>query len=86
MSPVSQEQFDRIKGEIHAVLGGTVSELFLRRVDALLEDWVAGKYTAAEACDKVQKLVSLFIDKGKAREIGTRFAPLIMSEATPAKK
>jgi hypothetical protein len=86
MSPVSQEQFDQIKGEIHAVLGGTVSELFLRRVDALLEDWVGGKYTAAEACDKVQKLVSLFIDKGKSQEIGLRFAPIIKGEAIPPKK
>lgn len=86
MSPVPQEQFDRIKGEIHTVLGETVSELFLRRVDALLEEWVAGKYTAAQACEKVQKLVALFIDKGKAGEIGSRFAPIIMRETTPSKK
>ena len=86
MSPFPREQLDQIKGEIHAVLGETVSELFLRRVDALLEDWASGKYTAAQASEKVQKLVSLFIDEDKAREIGSRFAPIVMRETASVKK
>jgi hypothetical protein len=86
MSPVAKEQIDQMKGEIHAVLGKTASDLFLRRVDAILEDWAAGKYAAAQACEKVQKLVTLFIDEDKAREIGSRFAPIVMRETAPAKK
>ena len=77
MSPVSKEMADRLKSEIHAVLGQSASELFLRRVDTILEDCSAGKLTVAQTCEKVQKLVSLFIDEGKAREIGTRCAPII---------
>ena len=77
MSPVSKETADHLKREIHAVLGQSASELFLRRVDAILEDCSAGKLTVAQTCEKVQKLVSLFIDEGKAREIGTRCAPII---------
>lgn len=77
MSPVSKEMADNLKSEIYAVLGKSASELFLRRVDAILEDCSAGKLTVAQTCEKVQKLVSLFIDEGKAREIGARCAPII---------
>ncbi|MGC1456306.1 MAG: hypothetical protein WA946_14055 [Nitrospirota bacterium] len=77
MSPVSKEMADNLKSEIYAVLGKSASELFLRRVDAILEDCSAGKLTVAQTCEKVQKLVSLFIDEGKAHEIGARCAPII---------
>jgi diketogulonate reductase-like aldo/keto reductase len=86
MSPVSREQIDQIKGDIRTVLGETASDLFLRRVDAILEDWAAGKHMAVQACEKVQKLVSLFIDEGKAREIGSCFAPIVMRETASGKK
>ena len=81
MSPVSKETADHLKSEVHAVLGQSASELFLHRVDAILEECVAGKLTVAQTCGKVQKLVSLFIDEDKAREIGTRCAPIIAKES-----
>jgi len=81
MSPVSKEVADHLKSEIHAVLGQGASELFIRRVDAIVEDCAAGKLTVALTCEKVQKLVSLFIDEGKAREIHTRCAPIITKES-----
>ena len=85
MSPVSKEIVDRLKSEIHAVLGQSASELFLRRVDAILEECSAGKLTIDQTCGKVQKLVSLFIDESKAREIGARCAPIITKESAAAK-
>jgi hypothetical protein len=81
MSPVSKETADHLKSEIHEVLGQSASELFLRRVDAILEECSAGKLTVAQTCEKVQKLVSLFIDEGKAHEIQTRCAPIIAKES-----
>ena len=81
MSPVSKETADHLKSEIHAVLGQSASELFIRRVDAILEECSAGKLTVAQTCEKVQKLVSLFIDEGKAREIQKRCAPIITKES-----
>jgi hypothetical protein len=81
MSPASKEVVDRLKSNIHAVLGQSASELFLRRVDTILDDCAAGKLTLADTCVKVQKLVSLFIDEGKSREIGTLCAPIITKES-----
>jgi hypothetical protein len=85
MSPVSKEVVEHLKSEVYAVLGEGASELFLRRVDAILEECSAGKLTLAQTCGKVQKLVSLFIDEGKAREIGTRCAPIIAKESVAVK-
>jgi len=81
MNPVSQEKVDLVKNEILAVLGKSASELFIRRVDVILADWSAGKLTAAQACEKIQKIVALFIDEDKAREIGSRCAPIVMRES-----
>ena len=81
MSPVSKETADHLKAEIHAVLGESASELFLRRVDLIIEECSAGKLTIAQTCEKIQKLVSLFIDEGKAREIGARCNPIIKKES-----
>ena len=86
MSPVSREQVEQIKGEIRTVLGKDTSDLFILRIYAILEDWIAGKHTAILACEKVQKLMSLFIDEAKARDIGSCFAPIVMRETAPAKK
>jgi hypothetical protein len=85
MSPVSKEVVDHLKSEIHAVLGQSASELFVRRVDVIIDDCAAGKLTIAQTCEKVQKLVSLFIDEGKAREIQTRCAPIITRESAAGK-
>lgn len=82
MSPVPKKELvDQIRGEIRAVIGQSVSQVFLDRVDAILEEWSTGKITAAQACEKVQKRVSLFIDEDKAREIGSRCAPTVMRES-----
>ena len=81
MSPVSKEMVDRLKSEIRTVLGQSASELFLRRVDTILEECSTGKLTVAQTCEKVQKLVSLLIDEGKAREIHARCAPIIAKES-----
>ncbi len=86
MSPVPRERIDYVKSEILTVLGKSVSDLFLHRVDGILEDWSAGKLTAAQACEKIQKLVSLFIDEDKAREIGSRCAPIVMRESVLGNK
>lgn len=86
MSPVPKERVDLVKSEILAVLGKSGSDLLLRRVDTILAEWSAEKLTAAQACEKVQKIVSLFIDEDKAREIGSRCAPIVMREFTREKK
>ena len=81
MSPVSKATVEQLKSEMYAILTQSASELFLRRVDAILEDCTAGKLTASQTCEKVQKLVGLFIDESKAREIATRCAPIIAKES-----
>jgi hypothetical protein len=86
MSPVAGEKVEKIRSEILAVLGKSASDLFLKRIDAILADWAAGKLSAAQACEKVQKIVSLFIGEDKAREIGTRCAPIVMRESLPERK
>ncbi len=84
MSHVPKELVDQIRSDIRAVLGQGISNGFLGRIDAILEDWSTGKLTAAQAFEKVQRNVSLFIDEGKAREIGTRCAPIVMRESVSA--
>ncbi|OGW33799.1 MAG: hypothetical protein A2X58_09590 [Nitrospirae bacterium GWC2_56_14] len=80
MNPVSQEHVDQVRRIIHEVLAGRASEIFLGRVDGILADWGSGKLSAAQACEKVQKTVSLFIDENLAKEIGTKCAPVVMRE------
>jgi hypothetical protein len=86
VSPVSKERVDAVRTIIHDVIGGAASPVFLGRVDAILTDWAADKFTAAQACEKVQKIVTLFIDEDKAREIGARCAPIVMRESANIKK
>lgn len=80
MNPVSQEHLDQVRRIIHEVLAGRASEIFLGRIDGILADWGSGKLSAAQACEKVQKTVSLFIDENLAKEIGTKCAPIVMRE------
>lgn len=86
MSPALAEHVDQVRSLIRDVLGDSASDIFLQRLDAILNDWAADKLTAAHACEKVQKSVSLFIDENKAREIGNRCAPIVMKESLAQKK
>lgn len=81
MSPVSKERVEQMRNAIHAALAGKASDVFLVRIDAALADWASGKVTAAQACEKIQKIVALFIDQDLAREIGNRCSPIVMKES-----
>jgi hypothetical protein len=80
MNPVSQEHLDQVRKIIHEVLAGKASDIFLGRIDGILAEWGEGKLSAAQACEKVQKTVSLFIDENLAKEIGIKCAPIVMRE------
>jgi hypothetical protein len=86
MNPVPKELVDQVRQIIRETLGDSASDIFLQRLDGILNDWASGKLTAAQACEKVQKSVSLFIDENKAREIGNRCAPIVMKESAFLKK
>jgi hypothetical protein len=86
MSPVPKEHIDQMRNVIKEVLGSNVSDIFLKRLDPILNNWAAGTITAAQACEKVQKSVGLFFDEDKAREIGYRCAPVVMKESVIPKK
>jgi hypothetical protein len=86
VSPVPKEHVDQMRGAIHEILGATASDIFIGRIDGIINDWVAGKISAAQACEKVQKMVALFVDEQKAREIGYRCAPIVMRESVQLKK
>jgi hypothetical protein len=86
MSPVPKEHVDQMRNVIKEVLGSNVSDIFLKRLDPILNNWAAGTITAAQACEKVQKSVGLFFDEDKAREIGYRCAPVVMKESVIPKK
>ncbi len=43
MSPLTKKRVAALRVEIVAVLGQSASELFLRRIDTILEDCSAGK-------------------------------------------
>jgi len=86
MSAAPRERVDEVRSIIHGVLSGTASKIFLERIDAVLNDWAAGKMTAANACEKVQKMVGLFIGEDKARQIGDRCAMIVMRESASQNK
>lgn len=86
MSVAPRERVDEVRTIVHEVLGGTASMIFCGRIDAVLNDWAEGKMTAANACERVQKMVGLFIDEDKARQIGERCAIIVMRETAPQKK
>lgn len=81
MSTVPKERVDQVRNEIRSALGDAASPTFFNRVETVLTDWAAGKLTCAQACEKIQKMVSLFIDEDKAKEIGNRCAPIVMRES-----
>jgi hypothetical protein len=86
MSAAPRERVDEVRSIVHDVLGESASKMFLERIDAVLNDWAEGKMTAANACEKVQKTVGLFIDQDKARQIGERCAMIVMRETASQKK
>jgi len=81
VSPVSNEHIDQVRKIVHEVLAGKASDIFLGRIDGILGEWEAGKFTAAKACEKMQKTVGLFIDEDLAKEIGNKCAPIVMRES-----
>lgn len=85
MSPVPKERVEQVRATIRAILAEKASEIFLGRIDKILEEWASDKMTAAQACEKVQKSVSLFISEDMAQEIGNQCAPIVMRE-TAGKK
>ncbi len=86
MSPVSRENVEQVRATIRDILAGKASNIFLGRIEAVLEDWAAEKLTAAQACEKAQKIVGLFLGEDLAREIGNRCAPIVMRDAIDKKK
>jgi hypothetical protein len=85
MSPAAKENVDQVYKIVHAVLAGKASDIFMSRIDAIVADWSADKLTAAQACDKVQKAVGLFLGEDLAKEIQDRCAVVVMRE-TAGKK
>ncbi|HUK99426.1 MAG TPA: hypothetical protein VLX29_01080 [Nitrospirota bacterium] len=85
MSPVPKEHLDQVRKIVHETLVGRASDIFLGRLDGILADWGAGKLTAAEASEKVQRFVSLFIDENLAKEIVDKCAPIVMRESALGK-
>lgn len=81
MSPTPQARVEQMKHIIHEVLGTAASPAFLQRIDAVLAEWSAGKINAAQASQKVEKMVALFIDAEKASEISSRCALIVMKDA-----
>jgi len=85
MSPVSRENVDQVLKIVHEVLAGKASGVFMSRIDKIVEEWSSEQLTAAQACEKVQKAVSLFLGEDLAREIGNRCAPIVMRESAGKK-
>ena len=85
MSASPTDSIVQVRSIISEVLAGRTSKVFLGRIDLILSDWSSGTSTAAEACNKIQKMVSLFIDENKAKEISSRCAPIVMRESSPSK-
>lgn len=85
MNPASKEHIDQVRKVMHEVLAGRASDVFMKRIDGILEEWAADKLTAAQACDKVRKAVSLFLGEDLAKDIGNRCAPIVMKESAGKK-
>jgi hypothetical protein len=86
MSAATREHVEEVRSIVHEVLGGTASKSFHERIDAVLNEWAEGKMTATHACERVQKMVGLFIAEDKARQIGDRCAIIVMRETASQKK
>ena len=85
MTPVSKENVEQVRNTVHGILEAKASKLFLGRIDGMIGEWQAGKLTAAQACEKIQKAVALFIGEDIAKEIGNRCAPVVMRESSQHK-
>ena len=85
MSPAAKENVEQVRKVVHEVLASRASDIFMKRIDGILEEWSADKLTAAQACEKVRKVVSLFIGEDLAKEIGNRCAPIVMRESVVKK-
>ena len=85
MNAASKEHVDQVRAVMHEVLAGRASDVFMKRIDGILEEWAADKLTAAQACDKVRKAVNLFLGEDLAKEIGNRCAPIVMKESAGKK-
>ncbi len=85
MSPVAKEDIEKFRTAVHEVLSGKASSTFLGRIDKILEEWAGDKITAAQACEKIQKAVILFLGDDLAKEIGSRCAPIVMRESVARK-
>jgi hypothetical protein len=81
VSPAAKEHVEQVRKIVHEVLAGKASTVFMGRIDAIMSEWEAGTLTAAQACDKVRKAVSLFLGEDLAKDIGTRCAPIVMRES-----
>jgi hypothetical protein len=85
MSPAAKEHVDQVRKTVHEILAGKASDIFLGRIDGIIGQWAADKMTAAQACEKVQKAVTLFLGENLAKEIGSRCAPIVMRESAGKK-
>lgn len=85
MSPAQKEHVEQVRSIVHEVLAGRASEIFLGRIDKTLGEWAEGKLTAAQACDKVQKAVGLFLGEDLGKEIANRCALIVMRESAGKK-
>ena len=85
MSPAAKESVEQVRKVVHEVLAGRASDVFMVRIDGILDEWSAEKLTAAQACEKVRKAVILFMGEDLAKEIGNRCAPVVMRESAAKK-
>jgi hypothetical protein len=85
MSPVAKDSVEQVRKVVREVLAGRASDVFMARLDSILEEWSADKLTAAQACEKTRKVVILFMGEDLAREIGNRCAPIVMRESAAKK-
>lgn len=81
MTSVPQHRIDKMRTTIREILKEKASDVFLGKIDFVLNDWAAGNLTAAQSCEKVQKMVALFIDEELSKEIGNRCAPIVMKDS-----
>lgn len=85
MSPAAKQSVDQVRAVVHEVLAGKASNVFMGRIDGIMNEWENGPLTAAQACDKVRKAVALFIGEDMAKTIGDRCAPIVMRESAMKK-
>jgi hypothetical protein len=85
MSRVTKEHVEQVRQNVHEILAGKASGPFMDRIDRIIEEWAGDKMTAAQACEKIQKAVSLFLGNDLAKEIGSRCALIVMRESAARK-